>query len=91
MITTIRGHRHITFKNGCVLSIFNGFGSYSENHFNFKARNKWLMRTKDCEIAVLRNDFFITRNVLKCSNDVMGYVDKRKLKRIIKKVKKYKE
>lgn len=33
MIQTDKGHCWLTFENGYMVSIFNGFGSYSENHF----------------------------------------------------------
>ena len=89
MIITIKGHRWITFKNGCTLSIFNGFGSYSENHFNYDVRNKKLIRTKNCEIAILRNNNFITRNILGIDEDVKGYVNKKELNEVIKKIKNY--
>lgn len=40
MISTSYGHCWITFENGYTISIFNGFGSYSENHFNHKLFDK---------------------------------------------------
>lgn len=91
MITTYKGHKHLHFKNECILSIYNGFGSYSENHFNYEVRDKLIIRTKKCEIAILRNGYFITNNILKNGDDVKGYVDKKELKEIIKKVRKYDE
>lgn len=90
MIRTYKGHKHLYFKNGCDLSIFNGFGSYSENHFNYKVRDKLFISTKDCEIAIIRNGFFITNDILNNGQDVKGYVDEKELKEIIKKVKAYK-
>lgn len=91
MIATFKGHKRIYFYNGCVLSIFNGFGSYSEKHFDYKVKDKLFIRTKTCEIAILRNNQFITRNVLNIDSDVKGYVDKKELKEIIEKVRKYNE
>lgn len=89
MITTFRGHKHLHFKNGCVLSIFNGFGSYSENHYNFNVKDKLIIRTETCEVVILRNNFFITNDVLENGEDVKGYVDKKELKQIIKKIENY--
>ena len=89
MITTFKGHKHLHFKNGCILSVFNGFGSYSENHFNHKVRNKLIIKTKTCEIAILRNNIFITNNILGNGEDVKGHVDKKELKTIIKKIRNY--
>ena len=87
MIITFKGHKWIKFKNGITLSIYNGFGSYSENHFNYKVRNKLIVISKDCEIAILRNGFFITDNILNGSGEVKGYVNKKELKEIVRKIK----
>ena len=97
MITTIKGHRWITFKNGYTLSIANGFGSYSENQFDYKVRDKLIVKTKYCEIAILKDGSFRTSKVLGINekllvyDDVKGWVNKKELKEIIKKVKNYKE
>ena len=40
MISTSFGHCWIKFENGYTISIFNGFGSYSDNHFNHKLFEK---------------------------------------------------
>lgn len=87
MITTFTGHKWINFKNGYTLSIYNGFGSYSENHFNFKVIDKPIIRTKNCEIAIFYKDKYVTDSILQCGGSVKGYVDKEELKEIIKKVK----
>lgn len=87
MITTFRGHKWINFKNGYTLSIFNGFGSYSENHFNFEIRDKLIIRTKNCEVGISYKNKLVTDSVLQCGDSVKGYVDKEELKEIIKKVK----
>ena len=34
-IRTEMGHFWITFENGYTLSVFNGYGSHTENHFAF--------------------------------------------------------
>jgi len=89
MITTIKGKRRINFLNGCTLSIINGFGSYSENHFNMDVYDKFIINTKNCEVAVLRNNEFITKEVLDSADDVIGYVTEKELKEIIKKVREW--
>lgn len=91
MIITFRGHKWIKFKNGITLSIFNGFGGYGVNHYNWEARNKLIVISKDCEIAILRNGFFITDSILNNGDEVKGYVNKKELKEIIKKIKNYGE
>ena len=43
MIQTDKGHFRLTFENGYTISIFNGFGSHSENHFNRNLLNiSWI-------------------------------------------------
>ena len=37
---TAQGHFWITFDNGYTLSIFNGFGSHTENNFAFYEQQK---------------------------------------------------
>lgn len=39
-IKTSAGHIWISFKNGLTLSIFNGYGSYTENHYKTKNLQK---------------------------------------------------
>lgn len=89
MIITYKGHKHIHFGKGVCLSIFNGFGSYSENHYEIEKMNKKIVITNDCEIAVLRNNEFITEEVLGGNKVVKGYVTKKELKEIIEKVRIY--
>lgn len=40
MIQTSYGQFKITFKNGYTISVVNGYGSYSENHYNQKLLKK---------------------------------------------------
>ena len=96
MISTTYGHFWITFKNGYTVSIFNGFGSYSENHFNYKMFKKYQNKinplidkceTKDCEVAIMHNDTFCTRQFIDCDDSVIGYVSADDVADIIKKVK----
>lgn len=89
MIITYKGHKHIMFGKGVYLSIFNGFGSYSQNHFEIDKMKKKIIITQDCEIAILRKDEFITEEVLGGEGVVRGYITKQKLKEIIKTIRKY--
>lgn len=95
MISTELGHCWIQFENGYMISIFNGFGSYSENHFNRKEFDKLhnpkpfdRCESESCEIAIMRNDIFCTSNFIPdCDSSVMGYVKPDELPDIMKKVK----
>ena len=89
MIKTDKGHFWLTFENGYMISVFNGFGSYSENHFktNLKKHN---ISSKDCEIAIIYNGIFTTDKFLKCNDDVKGYVSADELADIIYEVKNFK-
>lgn len=87
-IRTKCGHKFIAFSNGYIVSIFNGYGSYTENKFNLKSIKRKFIKTKYCEVAVIYNQTFVTKKVLDSSEDVEGYVTKKKLKEIIKKVRK---
>ena len=90
MIITYKGHKRINFKNGYTISIFNGYGSYSENHFNIKVRDKLIIKTKNCEIGIIYANNLVTNNILQCGDSVKGYINKKELKEIIKKVKEIK-
>ena len=100
-IVTDKGHFWITFDNGYTLSIFNGFGSYSDNHYNQKYHyptsekqmieymNKRIEST-NCEIAIISpENNMITDDILQCGDCVKGYVDINELIEIINKVNKY--
>ena len=97
MIKIEKGHCWITFENGLTISIFNGFGSYTENHFNEKLlplKNELLIaESKTCEIAVFKdfdNNEWLTNEFIDCEGDnVKGYVTPEELAEIIIKVKNY--
>ena len=95
-IVTDKGHFWITFNNGYTLSVFNGYGSYSDNHYN----NKYILDPKNaieigkyinqkvestnCEIAIINsNGALITNDILQCDDSVKGYVDINELVEII--------
>lgn len=96
MIKTDKGHFWITFDNGYTLSVFNGYGSYSDNHYN----NKYILyptneeetvkycnqkiESKDCEIAIINaQGDLITNDILQCGDSVKGYVGVKELLEII--------
>ena len=60
MIITEAGHCWVTFKNGYILSIFNGKGSYTENLTNMDL-NATRYESKKIEVAVMVEGMFCTR------------------------------
>lgn len=82
MLRTEGGHFWITFKNGYTISVFNGFGSHTENNFAF---DKWrkIYEEKDpyekhweselVEIAIIYKPSgeLVTKNILKSDDNVM--------------------
>lgn len=82
MLKTDKGHFWLTFKNGYTISVFNGFGSYSENHYR-KEPEFASVDSNDCEIAISR--------FAECNDSVKGYVSVDELVEIIYKVKNYKD
>jgi hypothetical protein len=98
MIATELGHCWIQFENGYIISIFNGYGSYSENHFNRKEWDKLRnpkafdrCESKTCEIAIIRNDIFCTSQFIESEGSTIGYIKPDELPDIMKKVKEAKE
>lgn len=66
MIRTKSGHFWLTFENGYLVSVFNGFGSYSQNHFNMGVyKPVEIVESKDCEIAIIYNNEFVTKKYVK--------------------------
>lgn len=91
-IKTEGGHFWITFENGYTLSVFNGFGSHTENNFAF---NKWkkIYEDKDIyenswnselvEIAIIgKSGGLVTQNIIE-SDDSVKTVDINELVKII--------
>ena len=100
MISTRFGGFQIKFKNGYTISVINGFGSYSENHFNTKLCEKMrnnnikysdICETKDCEVAVIYEDIFCTDRFIETDDSVKGWITADELADLIKKVKDWKE
>lgn len=93
MIQTDKGHFWLAFENGYIISVFNGFGSYSENHFKTDLYRKYKfdsINSKDCEIAIIYNEIFVTGRFVECSDMVKGYISADELADIIYKVKNFK-
>lgn len=89
MIQANKGHFRLTFENGYTISIINGFGSHSENHFNrnlLSISNFDSIDSQDCEIAVIYNEKFVTKKFVECDDDVKGYVSADELADIIYRV-----
>ena len=90
MIKTDKGHFWLTFENGYTISVFNGFESYSENHFKqelIRTSEFVSIDSKDCEIAVIYNEKFVTDSFVECGDSVKGYINADELADIIYKVK----
>lgn len=93
MIQTSFGHTWIGFDNGYTVSIINGFGSYTENHFNIDLREEEKKPgarciTPTCEIAIIHEELgFVTKTFIpEAGDDVVGYVKPEELVDIINKV-----
>ena len=90
-VRTEMGHFWITFDNGYTLSVFNGYGSHTENHF---AIEKWQNIVKNqqvfegwdsdlVEIAILNKEgSLITRDIIE-SDDSVKTIDVNELVKII--------
>lgn len=95
MISTSFGHCWIEFENGYSISIFNGFGSYSENHFNHKLFEKMQdldlqdrCNSKDCEVAIIHKELgFVTKSFIDSNDSVIGFIKPDELPDLMKKVK----
>lgn len=92
MLRTEGGHFWMTFDNGYTLSVFNGFGSHTENNF---AIDKWkkisdenapyyenFWESKLIEIAILKDGDLITQDIIK-SDDSVKTVNMKELVEII--------
>lgn len=89
MILTRPRNITLMFENGYELSISNGFGSYSDNQFAQSLLEAKEVASDKCEIAVLKNNKFVTKKVLNTSDDVVGFVSSDELAEIIMRVKNY--
>lgn len=94
MISTEFGRFQIKFENGYIISVFNGYGSYSENHFKKEIFETMLnlklddtCKSKDCEVAVIYEDIFCTDKFIETDDSVKGYISADELADLIIKVK----
>lgn len=93
MIQTDKGHCCLTFENGYKISIFNDYGSYSENRFKqdlISIPEFASVDSKDCEIAVIYDDIFCTNTFIETDDSVKGWVTADELADVIYKVKNFK-
>ncbi len=83
-----RGHTTIGFDNGYKVSIVNGFGSYTENHFNTSliSNEKSPVVSHYCEVAIIFKDNLV--NPLGWNDNVKGYVSLAELLKILNDVSK---
>lgn len=93
---TSPGHFQMTFPNGYTISIFNGPGSYTENHFNMELLKKQCdgtlneVHSDKVEIGILFGGQLVTKNLLKSYDNVIAEVDPSELLEIIDKVREVK-
>lgn len=86
----MRGHFWIKFDNGYMISVFNDWGSYSDNHFNTKLGKSFMEQknipvdSTNCEVAILYNDNMV--NPLGWDDKVKGHVTPNELLEIMNKV-----
>ena len=73
------GHFWLNFKNGYTLSVFNGFGSHTENWDaldKFKEisdERKWYLNfweSDEVEIAIIRDGELVTQNIINSDDSV---------------------
>ena len=90
-ITIESGHFWLDFRNGYTLSVFNGYGSHTENNFKVDKWNKIVENrdifsswtSEEVEIAILNEEGdLITNDILHCGNSV-DTVDLKELIEII--------
>lgn len=89
MIQIEKGHFWLTFENGYEISVFNGFGSYSENNYksDLCKSDVSMISSKNCEISIMYKELFATDSFVESDDSVKGYVSADKLADIIYKVK----
>ena len=94
MISTRFGGFQIKFVNGYTISVFNGYGSYSENQFkdeifetlrDLKIGDECV--SKDCEVAIIYKNKFCTNKFIETDDRVKGYISADELADLIINVK----
>lgn len=99
-ILTDFGHCQLMFDNGYIVSIFNGYGSYTEDGDNrrrlYPLGMAWFMNgsvSKDCEVAVISpSGRFVTADYIEIDDEqdnpeVKGFVTSDELADLIHKIK----
>ena len=85
-ITKSRGF-HITFANGYAISVQFGDGNYCSNYDKFlagKERSKYEdVQSTNAEIAIIKDGKFVTKEILKVNEDVIGYVTPEQLLKML--------
>lgn len=98
-LATEQGHFWIEFDNGYTLSVFNGYGSHTENNFNFDKYIK-IIENKDTyarwesqmvEIAILNETGNLVTDSFIETDDSVKTVDLKELIEIINLLNNYKE
>ena len=78
------GHFWLTFKNGYTLSVYNAFGSHTENSDNFEKQAKIIehrditatWKSTTVEIAILnKKGDIVTDKIFKDLNDIVATID----------------
>ena len=70
------GRCSLTFKNGYRVSLYNGFGSYTDNKFDMdllEIDDNKIVNSTYCEIAVIRDGKFVTSEITNNDDSVIGY------------------
>ena len=83
------GRCSLTFKNGYRVSLYNGFGSYTDNKFDMnllEIDDNKIVTSTYCEIAIIKDGKFVTNNVLKNGDSVIGYATIEDMIKILNKV-----
>lgn len=98
-LTTEQGHFWIEFDNGYTLSVFNGYGSHTENNFNFEKYMKIVKKrdifarweSETTEIAILNPTGDLVTDCFIETDDSVKTVDLKELIEIINLLNNYKE
>lgn len=95
-LITESGHFWLEFDNGYTLSVFNGYGSYTENHYKFDQFKKQIdgegtkWESETIEVAILYHNLFATQNILH-SDDSVTTINVNELPELISKIAKLEE
>jgi len=87
---------HITFENGCTISVQFGWGNYCSNHGDLLAID-FTKRTEpqespDAEVAAWNKEgAWITKEFKDMGDDVLGYLSPKEVLKFMNWVSKYKE